>query len=325
MVPLLSERVCLGGDFALYALETYLHIRTGLEVPAFLRATLNVFFESMLTAGAQVYLPLDVVCELKEQPPPPPPPADLEDGQEPPPPPEPLPEFITVDLRPALRVAAQKLSPNGPSLDSGKGWLRVLRPEDRSGSVETVDSWLDDMADDLDVALQDPASVLKAVPENYKVRDIGPETVEAWKELMRLSRGLIWHDALGVVSEQFIGTSELVVHVQNRHEDEGDDEDEEEEEEEEDEEEEDEDGNPIEREPKPPKIPRIPSVEFETSILLGAEIGTLAESAIDTSLCAYVSPSEEIVELFRGRPAPGLAKLADKPKVKPVKKPGVFD
>ena len=34
-----------------------------------------------------------------------------------------------------------------------------------------------------------------------QVRDIGPMTVEAWKELMRLSRGLVWNDVLGKVED----------------------------------------------------------------------------------------------------------------------------
>merc|ERR1719163_2310929 len=108
--------------------------------------------------------------------------------------------------------------------------------------------------------------------------------------------------------EQFLtGTNALITHVENRHLDEDEDEEEEEEEEEE-----DEDGNPIEREPQAPKPIKIPSVEFETSILLG-DIARLAENLIDISNCAYLTMSEEIVELFRGRPLPGLAKLQDKP------------
>jgi hypothetical protein len=285
-------------------------------VPPFVRATLKEFFASILATGAQVYLPIDVVCSLTEQPPPPPVPEQVE-GEPPveaPPPPEPLPEQITVDLRPALHRAAAALPEGGPVLDVGKGWLRLVTPEERAASVETIDSWLDDVVDET-AGVSHTAPV--GVPDLYKVRDIGPETIDCWKELMRLSRGLIWYGTFETMpslreqGEQFLnGTNELITHVETRHLDEGDDEDEEEEEEEE--EEEDEDGNPIEREPQAPKPIKIPSAEFETSILLG-DVARFAENLIDTSNCTYLTPSEEVVELFRGRPLPGLAKLQDKP------------
>merc|ERR550537_1750456 len=118
-VPFVSERVCLGGEFALYAMETYLGVKTGLDVPPFVRATFKEFFASIVATGAQVYFPIDVVCSLTEQPPPPPPPEQVE-GEPPveaPPPPEPLPEQITVDLLPALRRAAAALPENGPLLE----------------------------------------------------------------------------------------------------------------------------------------------------------------------------------------------------------------
>merc|ERR1719161_829317 len=254
-------------------METYLGVKTGLEVPPFVRATFKEFFAGMIAKGIQVYFPIDVVCTLTEQPPPPPPPEPV-DGEEPaeaPPPPEPLPEQITVDLRPALRRAVATLPENGPMLDVGKGWLRLVTPEARAASVETIDSWLDDIVDDS--AGDGTAPV--GVPDLYKVRDIGPETIDCWKELMRLSRGLIWYGtfetmpSLREADPQFLtGTNELITHVETRHLDEGDDEDE--------------DGNPIEREPPEPKPIKIPSVEFETSILLG-HIARLAEGLIDTS------------------------------------------
>merc|ERR1719482_1354150 len=137
-IPFISERVCLGGEFALYAMETYLGVKTGLDVPPYVRATYKEFFASIVATGAQVYFPIDVVCTLTEQPPPPPPPEPVE-GQEPveaPPPPEPLPEQITVDLRPALRRAVATLPEDGPMLDVSKGWLRLVTPEARAASVE---------------------------------------------------------------------------------------------------------------------------------------------------------------------------------------------
>merc|ERR1719506_3004142 len=152
--------------------------------------------------------------------------------------------------------------------------MRIPTADGRA-SVETVDSWLDE-------TLEEVVGDFSGVPPGYAVRDIGPMTVEAWKELMRLSRGLVWNDVLGKVEDpQFSqGTQLLVEHVQNRHEDEGDEDEEEEEEEDDEDEEEDEDGNPIERQPKPPK--------------------------------PYRALSEGVVELLRGPPLPGLANLANK-------------
>merc|ERR1719240_1325628 len=77
MCPLVSARVCLGGEFALYALETLLEVPTGLDVPANMRATLREFFYNVLVSGAQVYLPLDVLCELVVEPEPSVPPLAL--------------------------------------------------------------------------------------------------------------------------------------------------------------------------------------------------------------------------------------------------------
>jgi len=324
MCPLVSSRVCLGGEFALYALETWLEVPTGLDVPANMRATLREFFYNVLVSGAQVYLPLDVVCELVVEPEPyvPPEPADPNDpdAPEPPEPPEPPPKVITVDLMPALRAAAGRdLRGNAgateaPTLDVGpahgspcpSALLRIPKADGRT-SVETVDSWLDE-------TLEEVVGDFSGVPPGYAVRDIGPMTVEAWKELMRLSRGLVWNDVLGKVEDpQFSqGTQLLVEHVQNRHEDEGDEDEEEEEEEDDEDEEEDEDGNPIERPPKPPKPYRAPSIEFETSVFLGKDVGRMAEQFMDTSQCAYLTLSEEVVELLRGPPLPGLANLANK-------------
>merc|ERR1719506_1933047 len=105
MCPLVSSRVCLGGEFAL---ETWLEVPTGLDVPANMRATLREFFYNVLVSGAQMYLPMDVVCELVVEPEPyEPPEADPNDPDAPEPPPPP-PKVITVDLTPALRAAAKR-------------------------------------------------------------------------------------------------------------------------------------------------------------------------------------------------------------------------
>jgi len=364
--PLVSNRVCLGGELGLYVLEAYLNIKTGLVVPPALRATLREYIEILLQAGAQLYLPTDVVCAYVAPPPDPEKVAARQaleaewaekkaaaDADPNLPPVEPLPEepqpdpVIKVSIVGQLKRAADELEEakymeddpaaqkRMPALDAARGWFRV--PLEEEAAVEVDDSWLGDSRGPSPDGDSAPAEN-GGIPEHYVVRDIGAETTAAWKELMRLSRGVFWNGTMGKCDEpEFAeGTKAMLEYVEYRYENPEDEEEEDEDEDEEEEEEVDDDGfivdedgnhildddgqqqRPREKPPKPPPPP--PSIEFECTVIIGTDIGRAAEAYVNTELLSqegsYFSLAEPIMELFRGVQLPGLANLADKPPVK---------
>jgi len=319
LCPRLTGRCCVGADLALYLVAS-LGVQCGLQVPAGMQAALLDYLEQVLDSGVQLYLPVDVHCAKL-----PPDDSGVTD-QSGAPPPEAAPPATQatepVEEEPeeertkvfSLRGAiAQFQDPRTQAQQQKRPWRWDPSTGELAldgGGREQVDSWLESEP------VEESAD---GVPPGWQVRDLGPSTISAWKELMRLSRGLVWVGTLGDCTEEDFayGTTELLQYIDHRMNGESEEEEEEEDDEDEDEDEDEDDEEAAERRAaranRPPPVVRIPSVEFEHVVMCGQQLGLQAQPLLDTSSFAYFSLSEGVVDLLRGYSPPGLAALANKP------------